>query len=125
MKKILLVYIMETIKNLKIKDYNIKYTYSNKIFSNFFHITGVSKILMNVKQKAIIESLFRHMDERKYILSAENDLSEVAGVIGNVKYNCRILCTSDSINWHTTWLFIASQIMVRMDVTLITVDRVA
>ena len=70
------------------KDYNNyywKYTkivptfsiYSNKIFSNFFHIIGVSKILMNV-------SLF---DECKYVLttlSAENDPSEVADMIGTL-----------------------------------------
>ena len=54
--------------------------YSNKIFSNFFHITGVSKILMNVKQM----SLF---DECKYVLttlSAKNDPSEVADMIGTL-----------------------------------------
>ena len=57
---------------------NSSYIYSNKIFSNFFHITGVSKILMNVKQM----SLCSDMDECKYVLittlSAENDPSEVA-----------------------------------------------
>ena len=65
------------------------------------------------------------MDECKYVLitlSAENNPSEVADVIGIVKYNRRMLCTSDSIDLYTTWLFIASQ-MIRMDVTLITVGR--
>ena len=51
------------------------------------------------------------MDECKYVLttlSAENDPSEVADVIGIVKYNRKMLCTSDSIDLYTTWLFIAS-----------------
>ena len=59
-----------------------------------------------------VPSLCSDMDECKYVLttlSAENDSSEVADVIGTVKYNYRMLCTSDSINLYTTWLFIASQ----------------
>ena len=42
------------------------------------------------------------MDERKYLLttlSAENDFSEVADVIGTVKYNRRMLCTSTCIQF--------------------------
>ncbi len=51
-----------------------------------------------------------------------NDLSEMADVIGTVIYSRKMLCTSDSIDLYTAWVFIASQ-MVQIDVTLLTWGR--
>ncbi len=59
-------------------------------------------------------SLFFDIDERKQVLttfSAENNLLEVADVIGTVIYSRKMLCTSDSIDLYTAWVFIASQMV--------------
>ncbi len=63
-------------------------------------------------------SLFSDIDERKQVLttfSAENDLLEVADVIGTVIYSRKMLCTSDSIDLYTAWVFIASQVAIAQE----------
>ncbi len=84
--------------------------YSNELLSNFKHVT-LSLFTCSSKQ---VLSLLSDMVDLKHVrtrLRHENVLSDVADVIGTVKYSLSKLCTSDSIDLYTVCVVIASHIV--------------